>query len=200
MALLALTACGSNDQPTAAPATPTAPSASGAVPSAEPSAAPSPDPRSPEGLAGLLTFDAPPDPDPAVQEALLAYADTLQQFVVAQGLGDPDYPPLLARIDPNNAELRTSLLAGLVKNAAADEIFLDPLRERVTDSAGSANRVLIDTCTDYSDRVVHSEATGMDLRNFKPAIPVVRARVVMSPSATGWIVSQYSVPTEQNCT
>lgn len=135
-----------------------------------------------------------------MQEALLAYADTLRQFVVAQGIGDPDYPPLLARIDPNNAELRTSLLAGLVKNAAAGEIFLGPLRERVTDSAGSANRVLIDTCTDYRDRVIHSEATGMYLRDFNSAIPVVRARVVMSPSATGWIVSQYSVPTEQNCT
>lgn len=195
LALSALTACGGNDQPRADPSVPVEPSATAAVPSA-PS---TPDPRSPEALAGLVEFTAPPETDPAIQEALLAYADLLRQFVIAQGLGDAEYPPLLARIDPNNTELKTLILSGLVQTVADGQFVLGTLTERVTDSAGTANMVLIDTCTDYTQRDIYSAATGQFLQEVNVGIDVARARVVMRPGASGWLVSQYSIPKEQNC-
>ena len=193
-ALAALTACSRDDQPTAAPSSPRPPAATAPAPSPEPS----PDPRSPAALADLVVFEAPPEPEPAIQEALAAYADFLRQFVIAQGIGDAAYPPLLARIDPLDPALRDLLLSGLQKNVTDGVYLLGGLREQVKDSAGSASRVLIDTCTDYTDRIVYKMSTGERLGDLV-GTGVIRARVVMTPSVDGWRVSQYSIPEEQNC-
>lgn len=105
---------------------------------------------------------------------------------------------MLARIDPLDPALRDLLLSGLQKNVTDGVYLLGGLREQVKDSAGSASRVLIDTCTDYTDRIVYKMSTGERLGDLV-GTGVIRARVVMTPSVDGWRVSQYSIPEEQNC-
>jgi hypothetical protein len=149
-----LTACGSGSSSDGS-APPTAPAPSTAPPettAALPAPKPSADPRSPEALATLFSFEAPPQDDPVVEEALDGYADFVRQFVIAQGLGDPDYPPLLARIDPSDPALRDRVLRDLSLSEAMGEYLLGNLVDRVTDVAGDASSVLIDTCTEYSGR------------------------------------------------
>lgn len=192
---LALVGCGggTDGDGSAAPST-TAPPSTAVAPTPEPSA----DPRSPEALVELLDFQAPPQQDPAVQAGIDGYEEFLRQFVIAEGLGDPDYPPLLALINPRDQAFVDGLLSGLTIGEKDNTYVLGPLAERVTDAAGNASRVLIDTCTDYTGRDVYSEATDEVVG--KLVLTVIRARVVMTRAADGWILSDYSAPNEQNCT
>lgn len=59
--------------------------------------------------------------------------------------------------------------------------------------------MLIDTCTDYSDRKVYKADSGELVGPLDLGITVVRARAVMTRSGDRWVLSQYSVPNEQNC-
>lgn len=194
----ALTACGSTSQPgeTAAPATPeskAAVSPTAGLPTPEPSA----DPRSPQSLAEQFTFEAPPQDDPNIAAAIEGFASFGRQFVIAEGLGDPDYPPLLARIDSSDPAFKDAILSNLRINKQAEEYLLGRFSDRVTGAAGDAISVLIDTCTDYTDRLIYSKVTNKALGGLP--VDVVRGRVTMIRNPTGWVISQYSVPKEQNC-
>ncbi len=172
---------------------PSAPS----LPTEAPTPEPSVDPRSPKALAALLTFTSPPQDDPAVQSAIDAYEEFLRQFIIAEGLGDPAYPPLLALINTEDQVFVDSLLSGPQAADKADYYAAGPLAERVTDAAGNESRVLIDTCTDYTDRKVYKEGSDDFVEDFN--FGVIRTRAVMTQAAKGWILRDISLPDEQNC-
>lgn len=90
------------------------------MPTPEPSA----DLRSPQALAEQYVFEAPPEDDPAVQEALDGYADLFRQFTVAEGLAQPDYPPLLARLDPADPAFTDRVLTSARKNQMIGQYLL----------------------------------------------------------------------------
>jgi hypothetical protein len=90
------------------------------------------------------------------------------------------------------------VLSGPQAAEKAGNYVLGELADRVTDAAGNSSRVLIDTCTDYSQRKLYSEASDQLCVDDFPAA-VVRARVVMTRAADGWLLSDYSVPDEQSC-
>lgn len=167
------------------------------MPTEAPTPEPSSDPRSPSALAAQLTFTSPPQDDPAVQSAIEGYQEFLRQFIIAEGLGDPDYPPLLALINTRDQAFVDSVLSGPQAADKANNYAAGPLTERVTDAAGNASRVLIDTCTDYTNRKVYKEETDDFVEDF--GFGVIRARAVMTQSANGWVLSDYSLPDEQNC-
>jgi hypothetical protein len=171
-----------------------------AAPRATPSASPGEgaDPRTPEALADQVEFTAPPANDPAVEAALDGYEDFLRQFVVAQGLGDPAYPPLLERIDPTDAAFAENVLGNMRADDAAGRYVLGPFSERVLDTTKvNAEGVVIDTCTDYEGRVFHAKDT--DEVQGPVHASVVRAQVAMTKPADAWVVSQYSIGQTQDC-
>lgn len=184
LAGVVLAGCGGDD----ADDMQAAPSASAASPS--PSAEPSPTPtgpdRSPEALAKLSVFSAPEFDDPMVQEAVDGYGEYLTQLVVAQGLADPDYPPLLAKIEPRFVD---EALGNTRSNIENGGYLLGERTDTVVDAAGSEGQVFLTACADISDRVVYLLANDEVGR---PATPeVIPANVTMIRAADGWVLSGY---------
>jgi len=197
LALLASSACSDDegDSSEAGPK-PTSPASPSPSPSSdEPDAAAE---RTPEALAGQLRFSAPPANDPVVEAALDGYEDFLRQFVVAQGLGQPDHEPLLDRIDATVASFADTVLGNMRADDAAGRYVLGPLVEQVLDTTKvNVEGVVIDTCTDYRGRVFHAKDT--DEVQGPVDATVVRAQVVMTKPGSDWVVSQYTVPEPQDC-
>lgn len=187
LAAVALAGCGGDD----ADADPQAvPSSSAAAPSPSPSAEPSPTPsgpdRSPEALAELSEFTAPEFDDPMVREAVEGFREYNRQLTVAQGLADPDYPPLLATIDPVFVDEALGLTRD---NIGSGGYLLGERAVSVVDAAGSEGQVFLTACTDLGDRAVYLvEDDSVAL----PAAPEVDpANVTMIRAAEGWVLSGY---------
>jgi len=191
LALLGSSACSDDDG-----------DGSEARPGPTPSASPAPPEaaadRTPEALADQLRFSAPPANDPVVDAALDGYEDFLGQFVVAQGLGQPDHEPLLDRIDATVPSFADTVLGNMRADDAAGRYVLGPLVEQVLDTTKvNVEGVVIDTCTDYRGRVFHAKDT--DEVQGPVDASVVRAQVVMTKPGNDWVVSQYTVPELQDC-
>jgi hypothetical protein len=105
----------------------------------------------------------------------------------------------LVRVTTGNSTTRggSYLLSGPQAADKADYYAAGPLAERVTDAAGNESRVLIDTCTDYTDRKVYKEGSDDFVEDFN--FGVIRTRAVMTQAAKGWILRDISLPDEQNC-
>ena len=187
LAVLALTGCsgGAVDGGGAA-----APSASSApAPAAPVSAAPSPSSgpdRSPEALAALSKFSTPQFKDQLVREAVEGYGEFVKELTVAQGLADPDYPPLLALIEPRFVGEALGNTRANIKNGA---YLLGPRTDTVIDAAGSDGQVFLSTCSDLGQRVgyyANDDSVG------RPAkANVVPANVTMVRGAKDWVISAY---------
>ena len=185
LAGVALAGCGGDDadaDPQAAPSS----AATSKSPSPEPSPTPSGPDRSPEALAELLEFTAPEFDDPMVQEAVDGYEEHLRNFVVAQGLADPDYPPLLAGIDPAFVDAALDN----TRQAARDGYFyVGPYVEDVVDAAGSEGQVFITSCADLSGRKVHRVDTGEFVQDSGAVLTPVT--ITMTRGAERWVMSEY---------
>lgn len=183
LATVVLAGCGGDD----ADADPQAvPSTTAASPSAEPSPTPSGADRSPEALAELSEFTAPEFEDPMVREAVEGYREYVTQLVVAQGLAEPSYPPLLATIEPRFVD---EVLGNTRTNIQNGGYLLGERVETVIDGAGSDGQVFLTSCTDLGDRTVYL------VENDEVALPatpdVTPANVTMIRAAEGWVISGY---------
>lgn len=207
LALLSLTACGGDDGAAAPPAAvPTGASPASSSPTAvlppdvappTSSAAPAPSvpvtepvptgERTVPQLTAQLSFTAPTEPDPAVAEAVAAYRDFLVQFVVAQGLPDGDWAPLVARLDPSLAAVG---LQPLRQSAAAGQVTLGAFTETVKEVAGDAQSVFLTSCADASDRDIYDRTTGALVGPVTPA--VVPLKVTMQRSGEQWLLAGYN--------
>jgi hypothetical protein len=183
LAGVALAGCTGGDADTDPQA---APSASAASPSAEPSPTASGPDRSPEALAEQVDFRAPEFDDPVVQEAVAGYREFVTQLVVAQGLADGEYPPLVASVEPSYVD---EALGNTRINTEAGGYLLGPFVETVVDGAGSEGQVFLTSCADVSERVVYLVADDSVAR--PAAANVVPANVTMIRAAEGWVLSGY---------
>ncbi len=143
--------------------------------------------RSVAQLTGQLRFTAPAEDDPAVAEAVAAYRDFLVQFVVAQGLPDGDWAPLVDRVDPS---LVAAGLQPLRESVAANEVTLGSFTERVQEVAGDAQSVFLTSCADASDRDIFDRTTGKVVGPVTPA--VVPLKVTMQRSGEQWLLAGYN--------
>ena len=194
---LVLTGCGSEEQPVAEPALPSAslPTSSG---SATPAVSAPPDPagkRTVESLAAQLTFTAPALPDPVVAEAVTAYESFIRNFVVAQGLPDRDYAPLLATIDVAFVE---PVLKATRQDLSNGYIILGPFTETVQEAAGSASAVYLTSCSDYRDRRYYLATDGAEAGNENAGLlPVL---VTMIKPTDTWLIANYTRAKDVPCT
>lgn len=186
LAGLALAGCGGGDDADADPQAAPSRSAASEPPSAEPSPTPSGPDRSPEALAALLEFTAPDFDEPTVQEAVDDYEEYLRQYMVAQGLPDADYPPMIAGLDPAFAE------AALVQTVQLEEggyFAAGPYVETVVDGAGSQGEVFITSCADLSGREFYDVKTGKLVKAAEAVETPVT--VTMTRGAERWVLSAY---------
>lgn len=180
-----LVACGSDDDEPEPQAVPSA-SASAEPDEPEPSPTPTGPDRSPEALMALLEFTAPEFDDPMVQEAVDGYEDFLTQAMVAQGIGDADYPPLIAALDPAFVE---PALSTTVINEQEGIFLAGPYVETVIDGAGSEGQVFLTSCSDLSGRELYMVDTGEFVR--EAGTGVVPVTVTMTRAADRWVLSNY---------
>lgn len=193
LAGLVLAGCGGNDadaDPQAAPSASTGSSS----PSAEPSPTPSGPDRSPEALAALVEFTAPEFDEPIVREAVAGYREFVTQLVVAQGLADPNYPPLLATIEPRFVDEALDNTRTNIENGG---YLLGTRVDTVIDGAGSDGRVFLTACTDLGDRTVYFLDSDEVAR--PPTAEVTPANVTMIRGADGWVLSGYERNEELVC-
>lgn len=187
LAGLALAGCSGGDDGGSPQAAPSA-STTSETPTTEPSPTPSGPDRSPEALAELSEFTAPAFADPVVQEAVEGYQEFVRQLVVAQGLADGDYPPLLATIEPGLVE---EVLGNTRVNVEHGGYLLGPRVDSVVDGTASGSQVLLAVCSDVSNRTVYYVENDEVAR---PAAPSVhQASATMIRAADGWVLSGYVI-------
>ncbi len=168
-----------------------------AGPSGPPVDQPTPQPtgsRTPAELAAQVEVTAPDESDPALAAAVAAYRDFRTQLVVAQGLPDGSWAPLIARVEPAAV---TSGLASMRQVVAAGEVILGPYHESVQEVAASNGTAYLSTCTDFTQRRIHDRRTGAFRRAPTPARS---ALIVTLRHDTGsWRVSAYEQSTKVVC-
>jgi len=192
LAALGLTGCGDDGAVDAE----AAPTASASAQPVAPSASPTPTgpDRSPEALAALLKFTAPPFDDPLVQEAVDGYQEHLRQLMVAQGLSDAERPALIATVDP---AFREAALGSTARNQRGGYYLTGPYVEKVVDAAGSEGQVFLTSCADLRQRKVYEVAT--DAPAELPPSQVRPVTVTMTRAAQGWVLSNYVSNADLTC-
>lgn len=193
LAGVVLAGCSGSSDPDAAPTAPPS-TTSPQTPTAQPSPEPTGPDRSPEALAGLLDFTAPEFDEPVVSEAVDGYEEYLRQFVVATGLAQPDYPPLLAAIEPSYV---ASALDNLTTDSANGFYFVGPYVEEVVDAAGNEGEVFITTCVDVSAREVYTVADDTFVQLSDGVLTPVT--VTMRRGAQQWVLADYRRNEELTC-
>jgi len=180
-----LVACGDGDDE---PDPQVAPSASADTEPDEPEPSPTPTgpDRSPEALAELSEFTAPEFENPMVREAVEGYREFVTQLVVAQGLAEPNYPPLLATIEPRFVDEALGNTRANIQNGG---YLLGTRVDTVIDGAGSEGQVFLTSCTDLGDRAVY--LVENDEIALPPSPAVTPANVTMIRAAEGWVISGY---------
>lgn len=179
--LVLLTGCGDDGDPAISP---TAPAVTASAPT---TSAPAPTPagpdRSPGALKQLLTFSSPAGQPPAVQRAIDDYEAFIREQLVAQGLSDPGYAPLRARVD---ASVLAAVVSSIVQNKKVGSFLAGPYTEHVLTAAGDARQVVLRTCGDLSKRVVYDSRTGKRLRASRTH--AVDLTVTMTRGADGYVL------------
>lgn len=191
--------CSSQDEPLVAPSLQVsgAPTAAAAGPSPSPSASPSAEPRSPEALAEQVEFTSVATTTPVQKAAVESYRQFLEAYVVAQGIPDPRYPPLLAR---TSGRYEKDVVPTLQRAVDDKSYSLGPYREQVLEVGKGPQTVLLLVCSDIGARRVYDQTTDtpqpLPTSGFEPRIKIA---VTMTVVADGYEVNGVTIPEESTC-
>lgn len=163
------------------------------------SAAPSPsaDPRSPAQLATQLAFTSAATTTPAQKAAVESYRQFVEAYVVAEGIPDPDYPPLLARASAAVEELSAQTIQSSLDDG---EYVRGPYREQVLDVGQGPQVIALLSCSDIGSRRAYDQATDTEkpLSSSAPP-PRLKLAVTMTAVQDGYEVTAVTVPEESSC-
>jgi hypothetical protein len=134
----------------------------------------------------MSEFTAPEFENPMVREAVEGYREYVTQLVVAQGLAEPNYPPLLVTIEPRFVDEALGNTRANIQNGG---YLLGTRVDTVIDGAGSEGQVFLTSCADLGDRTVYFVENDEAAR--PPTPDVVPANVTMIRAAEGWVISGY---------
>lgn len=123
-----------------------------------------------------------------------ASGDFIRNTVVAEGLPDRDYAPLLASIEPSFLDVG---LSALRPDVDAGYLTLGPFTETVQEAAGDTSAVYITSCSDYRERTCYLAADGTEVAD--QDVGLLTVLVTMVKPLDTWLIADYNRAEDVPC-